>query len=315
MRAIPAILVGLGTVGSAFARAILDQQERLQRNGMHLVGVADTSGWFAVTDLEAVLQRKATGQPLSATPWSWGDDAGVLVDASVGDQGTMWRACLNRGWSIVSANKSPVADPNQDWRDPWLAERLWLGGTVGAGVPSASVLRQLLRAGDDVRMIRGVVSGTLSTVLGDVQDGMPLSQSIEQARLAGITEPDPSKDLSGLDVARKLTILGKLAGLWSHPPVVDVQPLTLAAVQKGLGQPGRLEYVGTASPDGVQCRLRCIGPDDPLGRLTAKDNAVCFHTDRFSETPLTLFGPSRGPSVTAKTLLADVLAAAVRLRR
>ena len=61
----------------------------------------------------------------------------------------------------------------------------------------------------DIHSIEGIFSGTLA-YLFNVYDGqVPFSEVVRDANRRGYTEPDPRDDLSGMDVARKLIILGR----------------------------------------------------------------------------------------------------------
>ena len=86
--------------------------------------------------------------------------------------------------------------------------------TVGAGLPILNVLRtDLLATGDDVKAIEGIFSGTLSYIFNTYEPGMKFSDVIADAKEKGFTEPDPRDDLSGTDVARKVTILARACGI------------------------------------------------------------------------------------------------------
>src|SRR6267378_1839697 len=81
--------------------------------------------------------------------------------------------------------------------------------TVGAGLPVVHTLRDLRETGDEITSIEGIFSGTLA-YLFNVYDGrVAFSEIVRDARQRGYTEPDPRDDLSGMDVARKLIILGR----------------------------------------------------------------------------------------------------------
>ena len=69
--------------------------------------------------------------------------------------------------------------------------------TVGAGLPIISTLQGLLRTGDEVQLIEGIFSGTLSYIFNNFGPGRSFSSVVAEAKEAGFTEPDPRDDLSG----------------------------------------------------------------------------------------------------------------------
>ncbi|MET0988752.1 MAG: bifunctional aspartate kinase/homoserine dehydrogenase I, partial [Steroidobacteraceae bacterium] len=85
--------------------------------------------------------------------------------------------------------------------------------TVGAGLPVVQTLRDLRETGDEIVRIEGILSGTLSYLFNVWDGSTPFSAVVRDAKAKGYTEPDPRDDLSGVDFARKLIILGREMGL------------------------------------------------------------------------------------------------------
>ena len=102
---------------------------------------------------------------------------------------------------------------------------VYLESTVGAGLPIISTLKDLIATGDEITKIEGVLSGTLSYIFNvwcppSLDSTAKFSDVVRVAKENGYTEPYPGDDLSGSDVARKLTILSRLI-----PALVSSVPL------------------------------------------------------------------------------------------
>ncbi|MDZ7695144.1 MAG: hypothetical protein U5K69_29180 [Balneolaceae bacterium] len=63
--------------------------------------------------------------------------------------------------------------------------------TVGAGLPVISTISDLLATGDTIHEISGVVSGTMTYLFNELEQGTAFSQAVRTARELGYAEPDP----------------------------------------------------------------------------------------------------------------------------
>lgn len=57
-------------------------------------------------------------------------------------------------------------------------------------------------------------SGTLSYIFNSFDGSKPFSGIVKEAKEAGFTEPDPRDDLSGMDVARKVSFDARACRSW-----------------------------------------------------------------------------------------------------
>ena len=96
---------------------------------------------------------------------------------------------------------------------------------VGAGLPVINTLQGLISSGDRFEKIEGVLSGTLSYIFNNFKAGVKFADIVKEAKVKGYTEPDPREDLSGMDVARKILILGREIGLRLEPEDVTIDKL------------------------------------------------------------------------------------------
>ncbi len=209
--------------------------------------------------------------------------------------------------------------------------------TVGAGLPIIETLRDLARTGDEIVSIEGIFSGTLAYLFNVYDGSKPFSAIVREARDAGFTEPDPRDDLSGMDVARKVIILGREIGMELELEDLQVEslvPATLTGVsidefldrlpeyddqmqarwQAAVAEGKVLRYVGRLNrDDGAQVSLQTLDSDHPFARINLTDNVLRYQTARYSDNPLVVQGPGAGPDVTAAGVFADLLRLATYL--
>jgi aspartokinase/homoserine dehydrogenase 1 len=203
--------------------------------------------------------------------------------------------------------------------------------TVGAALPIIGTLRDLRETGDEIRSIEGIFSGTLAYLFNTWDGSQPFSAVVRAAKAMGYTEPDPRDDLSGMDVARKLIILGREMGLRLELTDVAVESLVPPAlagctVEEFLERLGEFDdgmldrltsarrqgqvmrYVASVDADGrTQVGLVELPATHPFANIALTDNIVRFQTARYDRNPLIVQGPGAGPAVTAAGVFADLL--------
>jgi bifunctional aspartokinase / homoserine dehydrogenase 1 len=265
----------------------------------------------------------------------------VFVDCtSDGDVAAAYGRLFEAGLHVVTVNKKANSAPFENYRrlhetSDRRKRRFLYETNVGAGLPVISTIQNLLKGGDRVLRLEAVLSGSLSFLLGALDEGLPFSQAVRIARERGFTEPDPRDDLSGLDVARKLLILARELGAASElgdvqvagvlPPDYDAAggvdefldglprlDARFETRRAGLMAEGKaLRHVGVveAVDGGFVCRvgLEAVGRDHPLFAVRGGENAFSFLTEHYQPTPLVVRGYGAGGEVTAAGALADVL--------
>jgi len=198
-------------------------------------------------------------------------------------------------------------------------------------VPTVSIQRYRLLPTKVAHTISGIFSGTLA-YLFNVYDGTtPFSEIVRDAKESGYTEPDPRDDLSGMDVARKLTILARELGQEIEIgdfPVRNLVPPALrdcsveefleklheydgemeSLYQEAAAENKQLRYVAMLDAAGnASVGLESVDDSHPFCNINLTDNIVQFETERYSANPLVIQGPGAGPEVTAAGVFADLL--------
>lgn len=341
-------LVGPGLVGRALLSQLAEQAPVLRetlRLDVRLRAVADSkrmvlseTGLSPAQALEALAasETELDLDALAAHVRAPHLPHAALVDATASEAiAERYDGWLAAGLHVVTPNKRAGAGPlgrYQRLRAHEALGRSWLyEATVGAGLPVIATLRDLVRTGDRVTRVEGVLSGTLSYVF-NVWDGTrPFSEVVRDAKARGYTEPDPRDDLSGVDVARKLVILAREMGLSleladvsveslvpaplrdvSAAAFLDALPAHDAEMNERLVQAGArgevLRYVGVVDASGrAEVALRPYPRAHAFAGLAATDNVIAFTTHRYATQPLVVRGPGAGSEVTAGGVFADLL--------
>ena len=255
----------------------------------------------------------------------------ILIDnTSSQDIAGAYPEFLRHGISIVTPNKKAFSGSTKLWSDifavacgPYYPSGglLYHESSVGAGLPVISTLKDLIETGDTIHKIEGVFSGTMSFLFNSFAPvngtGGKWSEEVRKAKELGYTEPDPRDDLNGLDVARKLVILARLAGFDVHStssfPVQSLIPQELEHVSSGDEFLARLpefdgqmeHYKETAEKEGkvlrfvasidtqtkdVKVGLEMFEKQHPIAALKRSDNIISFYTKRYGNNPLIIQG-------------------------
>ncbi|MEM7277557.1 MAG: bifunctional aspartate kinase/homoserine dehydrogenase I [Pseudomonadota bacterium] len=261
----------------------------------------------------------------------------VIIDCSASESvAKHYSDWLERGIHVITPNKKAFSSDYAYYEKLHIAARrgrshFLYETTVGAGLPIVKTLRDLVETGDRVDRVEGIFSGTLAYLFNTYDGSRPFSAIVSEARENGYTEPDPRDDLSGMDVARKVTILARELGMQVELSDLDIQSLVpeslrecsteefmqglpefddaMDAMLSGAQKRGRqLRYVGSLDREaGPSVSLLEVENDHPFANINLTDNIVQFVTARYSANPLVVQGPGAGPDVTAGGVFADVL--------
>jgi bifunctional aspartokinase / homoserine dehydrogenase 1 len=261
----------------------------------------------------------------------------VIIDCSASDAiADRYATWLRRGIHIVTPNKKAFSGPLARYYD--IRRSAVDGGahffyetTVGAALPIIKTLRDLIDTGDRIQSVQGILSGTLAYLFNVFDGKKPFSEIVSEAQQNGFTEPDPRDDLSGMDVARKLTILARELGQeieLGQFPVQNLIPESLREVEiaeflerladyddeiaaryasaKSAGM--NLRYIASLDADGsASVELKQVAAESAFSHIELTDNLVQFASDRYSANPLVIQGPGAGPDVTAAGVFGDLL--------
>ncbi|MCL2847533.1 MAG: homoserine dehydrogenase [Firmicutes bacterium] len=234
--------------------------------------------------------------------------------------------CLNKGKSIVTANKELLAKHGAELES--VAEKsgvsLYFEAAVAGGIPIIKVLEHSMQA-NNLQYIMGIVNGTTNYILTKMtEEGRAYGDVLKKAQELGFAEADPTSDIDGFDSVYKLSILASLA---FHTAVdytkiyrEGISRITASDIENArnlgfvikllaIGKRVHNEKVGNALLGVPQIEVRvhpCFVPiEHPLASVRNEFNAVFLKGDSVDD--IMLYGRGAGSLPTASAIVSDII--------
>jgi homoserine dehydrogenase len=329
------VLLGLGNVGRALARLLLEKQADLPLE-LPVVGILTARHGGALDrnglDLTAALELVERGSSLAGLSQAAVSNslpeflracgAQVLVETTPVNYQTgqpalgYLQTALECGLHAVTANKGPVVHGYRQLRRLAQERGRWFlfESAVMDGAPVFSLWRETLPAAR-LTALRGVLNSTTNLILTLMEQGRSFQEAVAHAQALGIAETDPRGDTEGWDAAVKVAALVTV--------LMDAPLLPQQVEREGIERISPAQ-VREASQRGERWKLICraerregeitasvrperVGPQDPLFGVMGTSSAITLWTDVLG--PLTLVENDPGPRTTAYGLLADLIRA------
>jgi homoserine dehydrogenase len=328
------VLAGFGNVGRAFARLSFEKRQFLEKRyglRLRLRAVFRSTGGIRLGPASAAERllagdaARAEESPLwnpklrMSAPLTRGAH-GVLVvctasDVHTGEPGLgLIRMALARGWHVVTADKGPLVARFRELRETAARKGLKLGysAAAGAALPALDVGLGSL-AGTEIAAVEGILNGTTNYILTRMGQGADFDTALREAQAKGIAEPDPARDIEGLDAAVKLLLIANSTmGLDLRLDDIEVAPLAgvgrralVSAAKRGLA----LKYLAKVQRETrkirAEVKVSAIPRTHPLFGVDGTNKGVTFLTD--SMGAVTVTGGKSDPRGAAAALLKDII--------
>ena len=312
-------LAGLGTVGTGVYEALLRNRSLLEARAQISYDVRR----IAVRDLNK--SREVEVAPGMLTR-DWRDlvadeKIDIIIELIGGTQEAhdLVRAALEAGKPVVTGNKALLAEHGSELfrLSQESGVPLYFEASCGGGIPIVQSLQTSLIC-NRVDSIVGIINGTSNYILTAMEKkGLPFRQALEEARMLGYAEADPTLDINGWDAAHKALILAMLAygtplspdkvavrGIESIEPV-DIQfarqldyTIKLLVVIKRHAQQKALE---------LRVQPSFVPQTHLFSKVEGVFNAIAVSGDIVGET--IFYGRGAGKNPTTSAVLGDVVLA------
>ena len=341
-------VTGVGNVGERFLAQVHQQEKFLKENlklNIRVIGISNSRKMFFDSngiDLNNWKENLENGAATSLDLFrekvkECNNRNSVFIDNTANQQvSEVYEKYLRESISVVTCNKIACASSFHNYKTLKEVSKKYNASflfetNVGAGLPIIDTLKNLINSGDRVQKIQAVLSGSLNYVFNNFDENASFHDVVTAAQKEGYTEPDPTIDLSGVDVARKILILARESGYQleldaisnnSFLPADSLKTnnnkdfyasLTKNEVhfqniyKEAKSKNCRLKYVAEFIDGKANVGLQHIAPEHPFYNLEGSDNIVLFFTNRYPENPLIIKGAGAGADVTASGIFADVI--------
>ena len=244
-------------------------------------------------------------------------DISIVVEAigGVGVALDYTRRSLIAGKSVVTSNKELVATHGY--------ELLKLAGekgvhylfeaSVGGGVPVIRPIAQCI-AGNQISEIYGILNGTTNYILSEMlQKGAEFDDALKDAQKKGYAEADPTADIEGHDVCRKICILSSLAFRRNVcPEQVPTKGITSITTEdmRFAGELGyRIKLLGRSRAVGDRVAAyvepHLVSYDNLLSSVNGVMNGVVVRGNAVGD--VMFYGAGAGKLPTASAVVADII--------
>ncbi len=308
-------LLGLGTVGSGVASALLSKADSL----------AEQAGALLV--LKKVLERdKSKLRALTLEPPTFANhideiisdpEVDIVIEVIGGEHPAVEyiRQAITNGKHVVTANKEVIAKHGHELLS--LARKhnvdLRYEASVGSAIPLISPFQQDLAA-NDISAIYAILNGTTNYILTRMsQEGLDFALALKQAQELGYAEANPANDIEGIDTVYKLAILSSLA----FHTEVDPQDIYREGISRLTPQDFRyakefgyaIKLLAIAKRAGETIEVRAhpafIPEDSQLAKVNGVYNAIQVEGDLAGK--LIFYGQGAGALPASSAIIADVL--------
>lgn len=215
---------------------------------------------------------------------------------------------------VVTANKEIIAKDIDELLS--LAKEndvtLLYEASVGGGIPIIKNLKEITLV-SKISKITGILNGTTNYIMTNMFNGMPFEEALNKAQELGFAEADPTADLEGFDMMRKIAILSDLA--WNTK--IDIEKIKHKSfksvsekdIKDAIASDKVIKYVCESSLENgnidISVYPKVFEKTHLFANVNYEVNAVILET--YPNDTLSFIGKGAGSLPTASAVVSDIV--------
>lgn len=300
-------LLGLGNVGKAVFDILAKKEADIFKN--HEINVK----YVLVRNVE----NKNIDKSLLTTDFNQIIDD-VDIDVVIEMMGAKvsyeyMKRALQAGKHVITANKEVIASYYPELQAIAMAKKVKLlfEASVGGGIP---IVHTMLNSApfNKITKIEGILNGTTNFILTSMhKEKIEFEEALKLAQIKGFAEADPTADLEGLDMVRKIAILSMIC-YNSTINLDDIYHYGIKNVDKNIVEvidllDYKLKFIASSSLDenGINITVEpiVIKNTELLANVDYEYNLVRYYGEGCATQMM--YGKGAGP-VTANSIVFDL---------
>ena len=239
----------------------------------------------------------------------------IVVEAMGGEKlpYIIIKEALTNKKHVVTSNKEVVSMHLKEFLELAKANdvKFLFEASVGGGIPIICNLIHNIKS-NKVNHIYGILNGTTNFILTKMNEGLQFEEALKKAQELGFAEADPTADLLGLDMVRKIAILSDLAYDTfidiSNIPHFGIENVNKELIDKLNIKGYNLKFVCESIRNNDEISLIvspvAVKKDSIISSISYENNIVVFESDTNKE--LSFIGKGAGANPTASAMISDL---------
>ena len=215
---------------------------------------------------------------------------------------------------VVTANKEIIAKDIDSLLEIAKNNNVTLlyEASVGGGIPIIKNLKEITLV-SKISKITGILNGTTNFILTKMSEGLEFSDALKLAQEKGFAEADPTADLEGYDMMRKIAILADLA--WNTKIEIEeikhqgIKQITSYDIKKAKENKQVIKFVCEAELINETVKIgvspKVFDASHFFASVNNEFNAVILET--YPNDTLTFIGKGAGSLPTASAIISDIV--------